>query len=138
MGIFDDQKFGWREREYAVPANRVLGAIARVEDVVTLQELAEFANKKRAPLGKLSQAYGAVLRYAGADVSDDDVYAGMFGSGATQLQVVQAVFALINMMVPRSAVANASANGAQPPGNAPATESVSSKKRTRSQSAKVG
>lgn len=131
MSRFDDIKLGWNGRDYKIPANRVLGAIMRIEDITTLQELALCARREQVPLGKVASAYGAVLRYAGADVEDDDVYAGMFSDAGTQLSAVQAVVGLLNMMIPKGAMAQAEAGG-HPPGNgAAASARRSSKKHTK-------
>lgn len=97
---FEDIHLGWAGERYTIPAGRVMGAIKRIEDHVTLAELQRdsFAGKLR--LAKISAAFADVLRYAGAkDVSEDDVYAGMFGAEA-QANVVGAVSSLLGMMIP--------------------------------------
>lgn len=106
MGSFEDIRLEWAGADYTIRANRVLGAIARIEDVVTLNELQRFAVRGTAPMAKIAMAYGAVLRYAGATVSDDEVYAGMFGAGGTSADaVVDSVSTLVAMMVPPNAIA---------------------------------
>ena len=65
MGAFDDVTLNWGGRDYTIPANRMMGAIARIEDVVTLVELNAYFGRDAVPLGKISMAFGAVLRYAG-------------------------------------------------------------------------
>ncbi len=101
MGSFEDIRLQWAEKDYTIKANRVLGAIARIEDVLTLNELQRFGARKAAPMAKIAMAYGAVLRYAGASVTDDEVYAGMFGAAGTSADaVVDSVSSLVAMMVP--------------------------------------
>lgn len=126
MGIFDDVKIGWKDKDYVIPAKQVLGAIARIEECITLPELAAFAKRGTAPLVRLSQAYGSVLRYAGADVSDEEVYEGIFASGDQQTAIVLSVQHLIEMMVPPSERLKAAA-----PGKSRKAAASSSRKRTR-------
>jgi hypothetical protein len=137
VGVFDDIKLSWHGKEYRIPANRVLGAVVRVEDILTLTQLADFVQKGNPPLGKLSQAYGAVLRYAGADVDDDEVFADMFGKGDAQALAVDAVMTLFNLMVPKATLAAAQAGG-NPAGNGLPTAARSSKRFTKRRSATAG
>lgn len=104
-GAFEDIHLGWGGVQYTIPSNRVMGAIARVEDVMTLSELYQHGQRETVPLGKIAMAYGALLRYAGAPVSDEDVYAGMFSQGADHLQeqVRSAIEHLCQIMLPPSA-----------------------------------
>lgn len=105
MSGFDDVKFGWAGKEYVIPAHKVLGAIARVEDVVTLQELQRNGVKETIPLAKLAMAYGVLLRYAGAQVTDMEIYNGMFGVGkdAQAIVIVEAITNLVVLMIPPDA-----------------------------------
>lgn len=102
MRGFDDVTFNWAGESYKIPAHRVLGAIARVEDVITLHELQRYSNKNSTPLAKISMAYGALLRYAGAKISDVEIYEAMFGEGTNVKpeDIVESVVTLIAMMVP--------------------------------------
>lgn len=96
MSIFQPVTLKWNDDEYVIPANQVMGLIAQIEDAITLNEL---LGKKGAPLGRVAMGYGAALRYAGARVTDEEVYQSMFGgeSGAT---VQAAVTGLLTMMIP--------------------------------------
>ena len=97
---FEDIHLGWAGKKYTIPADRVMGAIKRIEDHVTLAELQRDAGRGTLRLGKLSAAFADVLRYAGAaGVTERAVYAGMFGEEA-QVNVVSAVTALLGMMIP--------------------------------------
>jgi hypothetical protein len=131
MGVFDDISFEWAGHTYALKSDRVLGAIARIEDVVTFAELARVGSGKSVPLAKLAMAYGAVLRYAGAKVTDDEVYAGILSSGNAGT-VIAAVTTLLSMMIPPGSIAETK----EPPkGKAAPAASNSSRKPTRSRSA---
>jgi len=101
MGVFRDLELEWRGTVYKVKAHRVMGAISRIEEVVTLPELREYALRNTAPLAKLSMAFGAVLRYAGANVSDEEVYAAsMEDAGGNDSGVLVAVMAIMQIMIP--------------------------------------
>ena len=99
MSIFDDVRLSWAGKPYLIPAHRVLGAIARIEEVVTLQELSAYAARGTAPMAIIAKAYAAVLEYAGASVTAEEVYAGMFDPAAGG-EVGAAVSGLLGMMIP--------------------------------------
>lgn len=98
MAIFQPVKLGWNGKDYTIPADRVLGAIAVIEEHISFLELIA-ATRGHAPLVAISRAFAGVLRYAGGEISDDEVYAGMFRESA-QKQAVDAVNTLLVMMVP--------------------------------------
>lgn len=102
MGIFDDISLDWGGRTYTIKSHRVMGAILRVEDVITLYELWRYTEREAVPQAKLAAAYGSVLRYAGAKVSDEEIYDGMFAS-ASQQQILDSINLLLTMMLPPSA-----------------------------------
>lgn len=113
-GVFEDITLEWGGEQHKIRARKVLGAIAVVEDVVTLAELARYAERKTAPLARIAAAYGALLRYAGAAVEDDEVYAGMFGAGVEQSAMVEALAALVGLMTPPAAMRSASSSESSP------------------------
>jgi hypothetical protein len=135
MRAFEDIKISWADRDYIIKANRVMGAIARIEDIMTLNELQRFLARGAAPLGKVSMAYGTVLRYAGADVTDEQVYAGMFGAGDTSADsIIASVQALVAMMIPPP-TQKIPGGGSIPRGNAVPAARASSKRHSKSRSA---
>jgi hypothetical protein len=103
MKVFEDVTLAWKGQEFKIESTKVMGAIAKIEEVITLKELGEYANKGDAPMAKLAMAFGSVLRYAGARVSDDEVYAGMF-SGESGASVMASLSNLLAMMIPPSAL----------------------------------
>lgn len=109
MRGFDDLSFVWKGVTYTLPSNKTLEAIARVEDIITLHELQRYSNKASTPLGKLSMAYGALLRFVGVKVSDVEIYEAMFGIGkdADPKVIAESVITLISMMVPPAAMQSA-------------------------------
>ena len=100
MGVFDDVELPWKDRTHILPARKMMGAVARIEDVLTLRELAAFEGRRTVPVGRYAQAYGAVLRYAGVPVTDEDVYAVMHADEAGMTAVTDAVNHLMLMMLP--------------------------------------
>lgn len=103
MSIFQDLTLTWKGVDYVVKATDLLRLIAAVEDVLTLNELFKYSQKGAAPLAKLSEAYGLMLRYAGAKVTDEDIYkaltAGENQAAATATQ------AILMMMLPPAEIA---------------------------------
>jgi len=98
MSIFNDVTFGFKGTEYTVPANRVMMLIAKVEDVISLQEL----TSGRAPkLSRLAEAYSVALNYAGAEISIEEVYESLFSVDEAGM-IQQSVTALIALMLPPS------------------------------------
>lgn len=102
MSIFEPITLNWNDREYTIPSNRVMGAIRKIEDVVTLDQLAKYAEQEAAPLAKVASAYGAVLRYAGCHVTDEDVYALMYDEAQSTVVLMTAVQGILAMMLPRN------------------------------------
>ena len=97
--VFDDVKIKWDGKEYTIPSNRVMPLIERIEDHVSFGDLAG----KKPKIGKIASAWAEVLRYAGASVSDEQVYADMFKS-ATSGQIHTAISGLLMIMVPPEAL----------------------------------
>lgn len=104
MGAFDTVTLKWGEKAYAIPPRAVLGAIARIEEHLTFSELLAYGQRKTVPIGRLAGAYGSLLRYAGAEVTDDEVYQEMFGGGNGTETMLAATTTLMEMMVPKTAI----------------------------------
>jgi hypothetical protein len=139
--VFQDIELEWGGRKYVIPSNKVMQVIARIEDVVTLAELHKFGAKEAAPLAKIAMAFGSVLRFAGANVEDQDVYAGLF-TGDTredQKRVIGSITTLLAMMLPPEAMqkylVNVKGKDGATSGNASPAVAVTSKRRTRRRSA---
>jgi hypothetical protein len=115
MSIFEKVSLKWGGKEYDIESDKVMGAIAKVEEVITLQELFNFYQKNDAPMAKLAMAFAAVLRYAGATVKDEEVYAAMFNH-EDQNSVTNSINTLLVMMVPPSAMGGGGNGKAAPTG----------------------
>lgn len=144
MGAFADIELEWGDRIYTIKSHRVMGAIARIEDIITLPELRACGLRGGAPIGKLAMAYAAVLRYAGATVDDDEVYEKAFANSADG-GVMVAIMNIMDLMLPKSARAKlqAGAAGGEEPtgdddaGNLPAAARASSRKPSKPRSRKA-
>ena len=149
--MFQDIKFQWAGKTYILPARKSLGGIAVVENTITLQELAKYSQNGLAPRGKLAIAFGDLLRYCGAEVTNEEIYVGMFGTEEDVVSAVgTAVATLMQLMIPPDAMARltrgeggqASVKGrgeADPPaGNSPATAAKPSKRTSARRSAESG
>lgn len=97
--VFDEVKIKWGGKDYTVPSNRVMGLIERIEDHISFADLS--GNRPR--LGKIAAAWAEALRYAGAQVSAEEVYGDMFKS-ATSGQINTAISGLLLIMIPPDAI----------------------------------
>lgn len=98
--IFKPITFEWVGVKYTIPADKILPIVADIETKITFMELAStMQNQKKVPIATLSMVYGMVLRYAGAQVSDNEVYAGMFAN-SDENTLAAAMQTLMLMMMP--------------------------------------
>jgi len=97
MSLFDEVSLTWKGDEYVVPADKVMGLIEVIEDVITLEELGSQTGIKRAAI---SRAFAVALRYAGAkDVTQQDVYVNFFDASKT-VEIQTVITSLLLMMIP--------------------------------------
>lgn len=136
---FEDVKLSWKGRDYVLPADAMLRTIAQVEDILPLGRLYESMFKKSLPIAKLSMCYGIMLRAAGVEASDDEVYTGLFEDGGKSMQAkaMQAIALLQALMIPPDALRS---KEDKPAKGEPATGSraASSPSATSSSSGKAG
>ena len=132
MGIFRDVTLVWKGEAFVIPATQVLGAIAIVEEQITFMELIVSMQKGKPPLVQIARAYGGVLRYAGAKVTDEETYAGIFDP-VRHKKIMAAVNMLLVMMVPTDALAGDAkslAGEAPAPGNRKAASAARPSRRS--------
>jgi hypothetical protein len=137
MGIFSPFTFSWDGVDYTISGDRTMGACETVEEIVTLGEVHEMVSDPRlAKITRISRAWGALLRYAGATVTDEQVYEGMFkGAKDESSRVVVALWSLLKLMVPPSAMAEAQSGNGNRQARRAAT--VLSKKRSKRPAARA-
>jgi hypothetical protein len=110
MAIFQEIRLFWEDDEFIIPPDRVLGAVAEIEEIVTLPDLLLMMGGKMT-MARLSRAYGVLLRYAGAKLSDEQVYGGLVKRGETFEQMQIACIALLGVMIPPASLREAPASG---------------------------
>lgn len=109
MQGFEDVTLSWQGEDYTVPANNVLMLIMRIEDALSgnsgEQAINVLLRNGGPPHSRLSAAFGAALRHAGAQVSDAEIYLSiqrdMASGGSAAMEVVtSSVIALLGIMSP--------------------------------------
>lgn len=93
--VFEDVTIKWGEQEYKIPSNKIMEVICTIENHITFLDL----QSKNPKMINMARAYGEVLRFAGADVTDDEIYSDMFRD-ATLGQIQNAVSGLMYIMIP--------------------------------------
>jgi len=97
---FSDVALDFNGNQYTVAGADILPLIARIEGVITLGELVDHTRPSNA---KLAMAYGQALRFAGAQVTDQELYLCIFQEGAAQ-KMAGAVSGLLALMIPPEAL----------------------------------
>jgi hypothetical protein len=86
MQGFEEITLGWKGESYKVAPERQLMLIARVEDALSAgtgkQALGVLLQAEGPPYSRLAAAFGAALRYAGATVTDEEIYLSIMGDFA--------------------------------------------------------
>jgi hypothetical protein len=112
MSLFESQTLMWKGETYVIPSNRMLGAIATIEEHLTVNEMV-VAAFGRPSMVKIARAFGALLRYAGCKVSDDEVYQSIFDPQANHVERIQEALAVFLMiMTPPADLTHSPAMGA--------------------------
>ena len=109
MKGFEEVKLGWKGEMFVVPADEQMMLIAKIEDALSgasgRQALDVLMRKEGPPYSRLAAAYGAALRHAGANVSDQEVYLSIMndicsGDADQAIAVQKAVIALLSIIAP--------------------------------------
>jgi hypothetical protein len=104
MRVFEEVTLSWNGQDYKIPPDQVLRTIAEIEGVITMGDLAQMS-LGRPMLAKLAMAFGIALRAAGAIVTDDEIYFGVFGDKTDRVKTIRerahrAIFSLQSLMIP--------------------------------------
>lgn len=139
---FQDVIIGWQGKDYTIPRNRVMRAIAIIEEHFTLQQLSEFSDPSKMRFTRLSFCAAEVLAYAGVPGTTDElaeqVYEAMIGGDADVMETIQE---LLLIAVPQDKLKEAEAKVAS--GKSPGKSRSATRKRkssprsTRQSSAKA-
>lgn len=109
MKGFEPVTLQWSGENFTVPADRQMMLIATIEDALSGptggQALHVLMRPEGPPYSRLACAYGAALRHAGANVTDDDVYLAIMGDfaggeGDTAARVQAAILGLLAIIAP--------------------------------------
>jgi hypothetical protein len=99
--MFEKITIQFKGQDFTVPANKVFGLIASIEQHITIQELHDKPKNTA-----IANAYAAAINYAGGDAKPHEVYEMLFDlQGA--LNIRTAVTNLVMMMVPPAAIREA-------------------------------
>lgn len=100
-GVFNDIELVWGGKTYTIKSHRVMGAIAQMEEHITMTEMAAYSRRGTAPLARMCQAYAAMLKYAGARVTADEVYQVAMNLPEGQMTVYLTVMQMMIAATPR-------------------------------------
>jgi predicted ATP-dependent serine protease len=109
MRGFEPVTLTWKGEKHTVPAEAQMMLIAEIEDALSgnsgIQAISVLMRAEGPPYSRLAAAFAAALRYAGAKVSDQDVYlsimAGLGKSdGAIAVTIQNAILALLSIVAP--------------------------------------
>ena len=109
MQGFQDTIITWKGEDFTIPAKGILTLIANLEGILSGASGEQAINVLLRPGGPshttLSFAFGAVLRHAGCDVSDEEIYLSIQrdladASHDTMATVTGAIIALLSVMSP--------------------------------------
>lgn len=128
--IFQPVHLTWDGETYTIPSNRVLGAIAIIEDHTTFGELVTSVQQGRVKVTMLANIWAALLTYAGLPIASDEVYAGLY-EGDIKTQIVDSVNTLMVLMIPPGVMAAEQRKGDKETGNSPKAKITRAKASSR-------
>lgn len=108
MRGFETVTLRWQGGEYAIPPERQLRLIADLEDILATPgtpAVLALTSKNTPNYARLSEAYGAALRFAGAEVEDAEIYLHLQdllseGDPSAAILVQREVIGLLAIMSP--------------------------------------
>ncbi|MBD3803559.1 MAG: hypothetical protein IE919_10015 [Thioclava sp.] len=109
MKGFEPVTLSWGGKSYTVPADRQLMLIAEIEDALSdgtgTPAVLVLMRKGGPSYARLAGALGAALRYAGAEVSDQEIYlsvVGDIGRGDVRGVIAQqnAILGILSIIAP--------------------------------------
>lgn len=125
-GKFEPVTLGWQGDEYTVSPERTLALIASIEDALMGPNgeppVAMLTRAGGPGYARLSRAYGSALRYAGASVTDEEIYVSIQedfakSDNTVAVKVQRAILGLLAIISPPvSAKITAPAVKKKPPG----------------------
>jgi hypothetical protein len=102
----------FRGKEYIIPEDRAFPLGERIEDIALLGEV--IAWSKRPHYHRMSRCLGEMLRFAGAEITDREVYGevmtSLLGGGADGF-VTDALFGLVTVLMDGAPQSTGSSGG---------------------------
>jgi len=89
-------ELSWKGRDYVVPEDRAFELGEQVEDIITLAELPELAQRPK--FRKIARVYGTMLRFAGARCTDAEVHSAIMDeikSGSDKQELATKAIAML-------------------------------------------
>jgi hypothetical protein len=99
MSRFEEVGLTWGGKEYKVAPDKVMGLIWSIETIVTMEEINQMLESGTIRRAQVSRAYMSALNYAGAKVTDEEVYNSFFGENMLE-DTVTVMVGLLAMMIP--------------------------------------
>lgn len=109
MGMKKTIELAWQGKPYNVTINMEL--IDRIEDELNLAQMVAQAASGDTRMSKAAKLFAIMLQSAGCDVTQEDVYTGMYHSGAqvSKKQLDAALAEVFNVMFDTGAAKKAAA-----------------------------
>ncbi|RMG71933.1 MAG: hypothetical protein D6711_14240 [Chloroflexi bacterium] len=98
--MFDDIKITHNDKGYTIQSDNVLKLVAQVERIISVVELAKLVSEGTPPLASIAMAYGIILRYAGATITDEEIYREFFSDSDAAATAQNCILTLLQLMVP--------------------------------------
>jgi hypothetical protein len=124
MSGFDPVTITWRGVDYTIPPNRQLGLIRQIEIALAgdtgLQAISVLFRREGPPHSLLAMAFAAALRYAGCQVTDDEIYLHIHSdianksrdeAAATMQTMLMALLSIISPPAARSLAGQSAGDG---------------------------
>ena len=110
MNQFEPIQLEWRAVKYVIRPDQILQAMRLLEymdPAVTMSDMARWYSRQQIPKATLAEAYATLLRFAGATVSNDEVfhdYLGGSNAAVLYARSMDVMNTLFRMMVPPEAL----------------------------------
>jgi len=86
----------WGDAEFVIPAHKAFQIGEEVEDIATLADIGSWATRPK--FFKMARCYGAMLRFAGCKVRDQEVHEAMLNPDGGAVDMAAAIGALVNLL----------------------------------------
>jgi len=95
MSIFEEVSVTFKNKEYKIPSNKVMGLVETVEDIITIEELADGKIRR----AKMAKAFAAIIAYAGGFVDNEEIYTRFFDE-KNGVEMAGVLNSILQLMIP--------------------------------------